>query len=124
MMNKKPVFILLAILAVIGFTFGQSSADTASAGFDAEISVLQPGMASSCPDNFMIENPGNDKAELKVVLGDKAFTEEWIHPQAKQHYNRKGTLSLAKLRGEQVAIDDVATIINQSDKEIRLHCAK
>ncbi|MFQ5673712.1 MAG: hypothetical protein ACE5G9_11500 [Nitrospinales bacterium] len=124
MMNKKPVFIMLAILAVIGFTFGQSAADTASAEFTAEISILEPGMASSCPDDFMVENPGNDKAELRVVLGDKAFNEEWVQAKAKKHYNRKGTLSLAKLKGEQVAIDDVATIINKSEKQIRLHCAR
>ncbi|MFQ5673713.1 MAG: hypothetical protein ACE5G9_11505 [Nitrospinales bacterium] len=124
-MNKKMFLIcILTVFAMVGFTFNHSSAQTAFTEFNAEISVLETGMAASCPDNFMVENPGGDNAKLKVILGNEAFKEEWIQARTKKHYNRKGMLSLAKSKGKQVVNDDVATIINMSEREILLHCGK
>ncbi|MFQ5715729.1 MAG: hypothetical protein ACE5GQ_01350 [Nitrospinales bacterium] len=125
-MKERQLFLyIFAVIAVIGFTVNFAAAERAIGDADAEETILNPGWANSCADDFWIENPGEQMAELKVVLGDKESKNEQLQANEKRFYSRTEMLSQSKMEGGQVDLDDVLTIFNMDiDSKIKMTCVE
>jgi len=85
--------------------------------------VLEPGWRSSCDSNFVIENLGNNPAEIQITLGKDGKIMDRISQWDKRGYDLIRSLSFAKQLGKTVDIDDVAMIKNMSkDSKVSIHC--
>ena len=70
---------LVAVIMVFGFTlYSQADVSAVRVNSGNEALILNPGMASSCQNDFVIENLDNEAAELKVILGNEEFMEDRI----------------------------------------------
>lgn len=125
-MKERQLFLcVLAVVAVIGFTVNFAVAERAIGEADAEAIILNPGWANSCADDFWIENPGEQMAELKVVLGDRESRNERLQANEKRFYSRTKILAQSKMEGGQVDLDDVLTIFNMDmDAEVKMTCVE
>jgi len=122
---------MLAILAVIGFTLGQSAAEKPFAVdyVDEEILLLGAGTSwQTCvtQNDFMIENRSDEATELMVLLGDREFMPEWLNTNEKKLYSLKEIIPSAKARGKSVDANDIPTVINMNPgvEDIILNCPR
>lgn len=89
----------------------------------AEEGILQPSWRMSCESNFVIENLGDEKAEISISLGVEGFAEDQMTASEKRGYDLRESLAFAKQLGKTVTMDDVALITNNSENaHVRVHC--
>jgi len=89
----------------------------------AEEGILKPSWTMSCESNFVIENLGDEEAEISISLGIEGFTEDQMSASEKRGYDLRESLAFAKQLGKTVTMDDVALITNTSDNaRVRVHC--
>ena len=128
-MSKK--ILKLGIAGIIGMSIAMSAPINASADYPTMSRnvtpmnqiVLEPGWRSSCDANFVLENLGNNPAEVKITLGKDGQLNDTIHRWDKRGYDLISSLSFAKQLGKTVDIDDVAMIENRSkDSRVSVHC--
>ena len=125
MRDKKAFFTVLAIIMMFAFSPVYTIAGIPTANDDATIEamILNPGMASSCQNDFVVENLGQEEAELKLVLGNEEFIQDQIGGNEAKAYGLQESLSKAMFIGKSVQQDDIATIFNVGqNSKIRLHC--
>jgi len=85
--------------------------------------ILKPSWTMSCESNFVIENLGDEDAEISISLGIEGFTEDQMTASEKRGYDLRESLAFAKQLGKTVTMDDVALITNNSDNaRVRVHC--
>jgi len=127
-MRQNNVFLyFLVFLGVLVFASPNSSMASPSDSkvMETEAIILSPGMASSCGNDFVVENLDNRDAELQVVLGNEEFLKDKIQGNDAKAYGLHGSLTEAMLKGKSVQSDDIATIYNIGEKSnIRLHCVE
>lgn len=119
---------------MIGFTLLLLSAGPAAAGETAlpgyewmhgadRTVLLQPGWVTSCHQDFIIENPTEVPATVRIDLGIEPYRIDRIDPNGRQLFDLRTSLSFAKQLGKTVHIDDVALVHNASDNaSVRVHC--
>jgi len=89
----------------------------------AEEGILKPSWTMSCESNFVIENLGDEKAEISISLGVEGFAEDQMTASEKRGYDLRESLAFAKQLGKTVTMDDVALITNNSENaHVRVHC--
>ena len=89
----------------------------------AEEGILKPSWTMSCESNFVIENLGDEDAEISISLGIEGFTENQMTASEKRGYDIRESLAFAKQLGKTVTMDDVALITNNSENaHVRVHC--
>jgi hypothetical protein len=85
--------------------------------------VLEPGWRSTCNSNFVLENLGDNPAEIEITMGKDGKITDRISQWNKRGYDLISSLSFAKKLGKTVDIDDVAMIKNMSkDSRVSIHC--
>ncbi|GJL77620.1 MAG: hypothetical protein NPINA01_06090 [Nitrospinaceae bacterium] len=127
MREKKAFFTVLAIILMFTFSPVYAFAEVPAGDDDAAIEamILNPGMASSCQNDFVIENLDQDEAELKLVLGNEEYIQDQIGGKEAKAYGLQNSLSSAMIKGKSVEQDDVAIIFNVGqNSKIRLHCVE
>jgi len=125
MRDKKAFFTVLAIIMMFTFSPVYAIAEVPTANDDATIEamILNPGMASSCQNDFVLENLDQEEAELMLVLGNEEFIQDQIGGKEAKAYGLQDSLSTAMVNGKNVQQDDIATIFNiGQNSKIRLHC--
>lgn len=114
---------LLAVFLMLGFAANLSMALPVEEDIAPEAMILNPGMASSCQNDFIVENIGDELAELKLVLGNEDFMNDRILKNDAKAYGLMNSISMANMQGKNVSMDDVATIFNIGDNaRIKVHC--
>ena len=94
-----------------------------SEDYSNDMTVLNPGWRTSCHSNFVIENLGENPAEIQIHLGQEAYQSDSIMGNGKRLYDLRESLSFAKQLGKTVTMDDVALVTNQSENSsILIHC--
>lgn len=73
--------------------------------------LLNPGMGTFCEREFIVQNPGNEFAELALVIGGLQTNEE-IQPKATMSYNLMGG----------AGAEQEARIVNSGDSPIKVEC--
>ena len=73
--------------------------------------LLAPGMGTFCEKKFIVQNMGNEFAELELIFGGKQTNEE-IQPKAVMSYNLMG----------QTGAKNEARIVNSGDSPIKVEC--
>ena len=123
-MKMRKILLGLLVLGIaIGFSFQSLAMPPANENVVSESVILAPGMGSSCETDFIVENMSNDRAELRMTLGEEDFKRDQIDPNDAKAYGLLHSLSIANSQGKRVASDDEATIFNTSeDAKIGLHC--
>lgn len=117
-MKKTNQLLFVLVLVMVCAEVGESSS-----GSSPEALILNPGMHSSCQNDFVIENLEGSEVELKITLGNEEWMKDRINAMEAKAYGLQANLSQAKLEGRQVFSDDVATIFNgDQTAKIRLHC--
>ncbi len=126
MKNKHSVsFIFASLMTGILFLAPAGTSANYSKNYTpaGDVMTLQPGWISSCQNDFVIENMGEEHANVKIKLGIEEFKMESIPKWEKRSYDLRHELTLAKQLGKTVHIDDVALIKNTSgDSDVRVHC--
>jgi hypothetical protein len=119
-MKNIQQFIFVFVLIIAGiFNLAEAMENTSS----PEALILNPGMASSCQHDFVVENLGASDAELRITLGDELWMHDRVNAMESKAYGIQENLGEAKLGGLSVNADDVATIFNNDENaRIRLHC--
>jgi len=119
---------------MIGFTLFLLTAGPAAAGETAfpgyewmhgadRTILLKPGWVTSCQKDFIIENPSNVPATVRIDLGIEPYRTERIEQNGRQLFELRPNLSFAKQRGKTVHMDDVALVRNAGDSSpVRVHC--
>lgn len=116
--TQQLVFVLVLIIA--GFFNLAEARESVSS---PEALILNPGMASSCQHDFVVENLGVSEVEFKITLGNEEWMKDRINAKESKAYGLQGNLAQAKQEGRHVFTDDVATIFNiDNSSRIRLHC--
>lgn len=118
---------VVGLFVVMGFVFNQAEArESMSQGTSSpEAIILGPGMASSCQNDFVVQNLNEGDAELKIVLGSEEFKTDWLKAMESKAYGLQGSLSQASLEGKKVSSNDVATVVNINENaKIRLFCVE
>lgn len=88
--------------------------------------TVKSGDGTSCSNDFTVENTGDSPVKIQIVLGGLPFAQEQIPAKGIKMYNLKKNLSLAKLKGKPVGMDDWAFIINaiKTDTPIHVYCSR
>ena len=124
--NKKNLLIALICAATLGMPgAGTAGADRNLTLYHAgeEDVILKPGWVTSCHTNFVLENLGDESAEVAITLGIEEFSTDRLGVWGKRNYNLRENLSFAKQLGKSVTMDDVALVRNHSaSSNIRVHC--
>jgi hypothetical protein len=119
---------------MIGFTLLLLTAGPAAAGGTAlpgyewmpssnRTILLQPGWITSCQKDFIVENPSEAPATVRIDLGIEPYRIDHIDTNGKHLFELRENLSFAKQLGKTVHIDDVALVRNASDRSVvRVHC--
>ena len=121
-------FIYLIIVMVVCLFSSQAMA--VSPWFVEEIkgeeAILNPGTTTYCNKDFMLENMGDDSAEVQVILGNGAnYAFDHLLPGETMNYSLTGDYPKAGgWDGAKGVRNDDARIINSSgtDSKIRVHC--
>lgn len=124
MRQRKTLLSILAI-AILGFAFSFPGATEPLTNdkMDKEAFSLDPWAVIVCSNDFIVENRGDDAAELTVIFGDDEFVDDRINAKEKRFYSRKRIIALAKSQGKNVEMDDVVTVINMDNKpNVKLQC--
>lgn len=125
-MKKTSCFLFVFVFfAMMGYAFNlaEASEGTPPIVSSPEAIILGPGMASSCQNDFIVENLNESEAEFKIVLGNEEFKKDWLKAMESKAYGLQGSLSQAHLEGKNVSSGDVATIFNtDQNARFRLHC--
>ncbi len=91
-----------------------------------EEAILEPGTTTYCNKDFMLENMGDDSAEVHVILGNGAnYALDQLQPGETMNYSLTGDYPLAGgWDGAKGVRNDDARIINSSgtDSKIKVHC--
>lgn len=127
MREKIGFYTVLAIILMFAFSPVHAIAEIPIDNDDAsaEAILLNPGMAASCQNDFVLENLDQEEAELQLVLGNEEFLNDQIDGNEAKAYGLQQSLSLAMLQGQNVQQDDIATIFNTGQtSRIRLHCVE
>lgn len=91
MFSKIIVVCVFALVAAFALVSETVAADGASSWFvqdmkNSEI-MLQPGDMTYCKENFSVENPSKEMAEVGVILGNGAnYSFDQITPGGKKAY--------------------------------------
>ncbi len=118
---------VIALFVIMGFVFNQAEAREGmpEGTSSPEAIILGPGMASSCQNDFVVQNLNEGDAELKIVLGSEEFKTDWLKAMESKAYGLQGSLSQANLEGKKVSSNDVATVVNiDQNARIRLFCVE
>jgi hypothetical protein len=84
--------------------------------------VLESGWRSTCNSKFVVENLGDNPAEIQITMGKDGKITDRISQLNKRGYELVRSLSLAKQLGKTVDIDDTAMIKNMSkDSRVSIH---
>ncbi|MFQ5673714.1 MAG: hypothetical protein ACE5G9_11510 [Nitrospinales bacterium] len=124
--NKIP-FYTLVILIALGLGANPAAANPLRADQDSQVEalILEPGTATSCQQDFIVENTGDQMAHLKVLIGDEEYTNDLMQSREKRYYSLNRSISISRNQGKNVTPDDVATIINKDGRgKLRLLCAE
>lgn len=116
---------MFALFAIMGYVSNlvEARENLAQRASSPEAVILGPGMASSCQNDFIVENLDASEVELKIVLGNEDFKTDWLKAMESKAYGLQGSLSQAHLEGKNVSSGDVATIFNaDTSTRVRLHC--
>ncbi len=112
-----------ALLLAIGLTFSISSANAPEDQFFDEAAILNPGMAISCQNDFIIENIDNSEAEYLMMIGNEKFINEKINANEAKAYGLAHSINQAKSAGKLVDADDVAIVFNLGvQSKLKIHC--
>ena len=85
--------------------------------------VWKPGWRSTWNSNLVVENLGDNPAEIQIKMGKDGKITDRISHWNKQEYDLVSSLSFAKQLGKTVDIDDVAMIKNMiKDSRVSIHC--
>jgi len=119
-MRIRTLFFIFGFCLVC-FVPGTLLAEEASTG---DIKIIAPGKAEACGQDFIVENIGDDVADLKVVLGHNVVIDALLEPKETVAYNLPAIISVAKFRGrEDLSFKDKAMIINLGpNSNIRVRC--
>ncbi len=98
--------------------------------FNLEAEMLQgksvkSGDGVSCANDFVVKNKNGDPAEIQIVLGGLPYAREKVPAKGMKMFNLKKNLSIAKLNGKPVRMDDWAFIINaiKTDAPVEVYCS-
>jgi len=127
MKSHHLVFGIVLFFLILGL--GVSVSPAKSIAMDDEFSegiyTLEPGMSTSCQNDFIVENAGKDDAEFLMLLGEEEYVKGNIDGNHAKAYSLSQSISTAKMEGRTVKDDDVATIINMGGKsKINLYCVE
>ncbi len=81
-----------------------------------EESLVEPGAALTCGNNFHVGNLRNEEAAIQLILGGSKWAEEKLKSNQTKSYNLQELLAKAKLSGKPVRMDDAAVIMNITHK--------
>ncbi len=87
---------------------------------------MTSGDGVSCSNDFALENNSAKDAEVFIILGGRPFSKVQIPQHGVKMYDLKKNLSIAKLNGKPVSMDDWAFVINSRDNTvpIMIHCTE
>lgn len=126
-MKMTNLFLYVIGFLIMGFVFDQAEAreSMSTETSSPEAIILGPGMASSCQNDFVVQNMNEGDAELKIVLGNEEFKTDWLKAMESKAYGLQGSLSQASLEGKKVSSTDVATVVNiDQNAQIRVFCVE
>lgn len=125
------LFLAIAATALFLVSSAQAAHPYGNETFKLDAEPMEPrtvksGDGTSCSNDFVIKNTSDSPAKVQIVLGGLPFASEHVPPKGIKMYNLKKNLSLAKLNGKPVGMDDWAFIINaiKSDTPIQVYCSR
>jgi hypothetical protein len=129
MKNLKSVTFLLFVFTVLFFVPKVSAADVSPwfvEDMKDNVAILEPGTTTYCDKNFVVENMGDQSAEVQVILGNGSnYSFDKLEPNDMKNYSLSANYPLSggweETRG--ISIDE-ARIINSTggDSKIKVHC--
>jgi len=127
MKTKRMGWLALTSLALVLVwalpSFSSTTVNRGYTSFSEDAIILQPGWVASCHKDFLVENLGDEEAEIFVALGIELFSRDSVLVNGKRLYDLRDNLALAKQLGKSVTMTDVAQIRNHSENTpVVLHC--